>query len=291
MYFNRIVEGIVRRIGFVLDDKTYLKLRFWAHMGTPLNLKSPTTFNEKLQWLKLYNRKPEYSRLVDKIEVKKWVAEKIGSQYVIPTYAEWDDVGSIDLSSLPDSFVLKCNHSGGNTGVFIVKDKSTFDIESAKVTLSKVIQRSVYKDFREWPYKNVKHRILAEKMLGEHIEDFKFFCYDGYAESVMACYDRGSGDTKFYFFDKSWNLKRYNKRGMQAPEGFTMPKPKNIERMFEIASALSKGMPFVRVDLYNIDGQIYFGEMTFFPASGLDANLLPETDKLFGEMIKLPKQI
>lgn len=287
---HRISEAIIHRIGFMLPDKLYLELLFGAHMGYDINFKRVSTFNEKLQWLKLYNRRPEYTRLVDKIEVKQWVADKIGNKHIIPTYKIWERPEDIVLDEIPDQFVLKCNHTGGNAAVFIVDDKSKFDLPSARQSLRRAMRSSIYRNYREWPYKNVKRRIFAEKMLGTGIEDFKFFCYDGFVESVMVAYERNTGSAKFYFFDKDWNLKRYNIRGKEAPADFTKPRPKNLDKMFEIASTLSKGLPFVRVDLYNIDGQIYFGEMTFFPASGLDEKLLPETDDYFGSLIKLPSK-
>lgn len=287
MKIDRIIERILLKYGKLFTDKIYLKMLFKIHMGRPLNLKQPKTFNEKLQWLKLYNRKPEYTKLVDKIEVKDWVSGKIGSDYVIPTFGVWDSPDEIEISKLPNSFVLKCNHAGGNQGIFIVNNISNFDFTVASKQLKKVLRLSVYDIYREWPYKNIKRRVFIEQNLGDNIEDYKFFCYNGYAESVMVCCDRGSGNTKFYFFDKKWQLKRYNIRGKEAPKDFTIPKPENLDKMFEIASTLSKGFPFVRVDLYNINGKIYFGEMTFFPASGLDENLLTETDLLFGSLIKL----
>lgn len=288
MTIRRLKIGLLNRFGKVLPDKVFLKLMFKAWMGKSLNLKDPKTFNEKLQWLKLYYRKPEFTRIVDKIDVKDWVAERIGKEYIIPTYAVWDKPEDINPELLPDSFVLKCNHSGGNSGVFLVSDKDSFDFDNAKAKLREVLKSSIYDHYREWPYKNVRRRIFAEKLLGVGIEDFKFFCYNGFVESVMVAYERNTGNTKFYFFDRDWNLKRYNIRGKEAPEGFTKPRPKNIDKMFEFASILSKGIPFVRVDLYNVNGKIYFGEMTFYPASGFDENLLPETDLLFGNFIKLP---
>lgn len=290
MTIRRIKIGLLNRFGTVLSDKTFLKLMFKAYMGKKLDLKNPGTFNEKLQWLKLYNRKPEYTRLVDKIEVKKWVADKIGEEYIIPTYKVWDNASEVDITELPEKFVLKCNHSGGNSGVFLVSDKSKFNLEDARAKLAKVLKEDIYKLFREWPYKEVKHRIFAEKLLGVGVEDYKFFCYNGFVESVMVAYERNTGHPKFYFFDRDWKLKRYNIRGKEAPEDFTMPRPENIDKMFEIASILSKGLPFVRVDLYNINGKIYFGEMTFYPASGLDPNLIPETDEYFGSLIKLTEK-
>ena len=290
MTIRRIKIGLLNRFGTVLSDKTFLKLMFKAYMGKKLDLKNPGTFNEKLQWLKLYNRKPEYTRLVDKIEVKKWVADKIGEEYIIPTYKVWDNASEVDIAELPEKFVLKCNHSGGNSGVFLVSDKTKFNIEDAKAKLAKVLKQDIYKHLREWPYKDVKHKIFAEKLLGVGVEDYKFFCYNGFVESVMVAYERNTGHPKFYFFDRDWKLKRYNIRGKEAPEDFTMPRPENIDKMFEIASILSKGLPFVRVDLYNINGKIYFGEMTFYPASGLDPNLIPETDEYFGSLIKLTEK-
>lgn len=288
MTIGRTVESLLHRFGQKIPDKTYLELLYKAHMGKSLDLNNPRTMNEKLQWLKLYNRRPEYTRLVDKIEVKDWVREKIGDKYIIPTLKVWNRAEEIDISGLPDGFVLKCNHSGGNTGVFLVDDKSGFNLEAAKRTLAEVLEHSVYTNYREWPYKNVRRRVFAEKLIGKGIDDYKFYCFNGFVDSVMVCSDRQSGDTKFYFFDKDWNLKRYNVRGKNAPVDFTLPKPEGMDVMFEIASELSEGLPFVRVDLYNVDGKIYFGEMTFFPASGLDENRLPETDLYFGNMIKLP---
>ncbi len=287
---NRISEAFIHRMERILPDKLYLQLLFGAHMGYDIDFRRVTTFNEKLQWLKLYNRRPEYTRLVDKVEVKNWVADKIGAEYVIPTYKVWNSPGEIDLADLPDQFVLKCNHTGGNNAVFIVGDKSKFDLPMARKSLKKAMNICLYRKYREWPYKNVRHRILAEKLLGVGVEDYKFFCYDGFVESVMVAYERQTGSAKFYFFDKDWNLKRYNIRGKEAPADFTKPRPKNLDKMFELASKLSKGIPFVRVDLYNIDGKIYFGEMTFFPASGLDEKLLPETDDWFGSLIQLPER-
>ncbi len=282
------VYKLFLHIGIIFPDWLYVNIQYFFYFGKFPNLKSPITFNEKLQWLKLYNRRPMYTTLVDKIEVKKWVKKILGEKYVIPTYGVWTHPREIEFEKLPKEYVIKCNHSGGNCGIHIVKDGANVDTQLIKKNLSKALRHSIYKYFREWPYKNVKKRILAEKYLGENISDYKFFCYDGFVESVMVCTDRESGHPKFYFFDEKWNLKRYNIRGKNAAPDFTLPPPKNIEKMFEIASILSKGFPFVRVDLYNIDGRIYFGEITFYPASGLDNNLLLETDILFGNYIKLP---
>lgn len=272
----------------LFSDKCYIRTYYRIALGKRLNLKDPETFNEKLQWLKLNDHNPDYPVLVDKVSAKQEVAKRIDSQHIIPTYAVYDSAEEIDFDALPSRFVIKCSHSGGNNAVFVVPDKDKADLVHIRSSLARQMKDSLYPRTREWPYKSVKPRILVEQLLGDgHIEDFKFNCYNGFAESVMLCTGRETGETKFYFFDRDWNLKRYNKRGKEAPTDFTLPKPKNLDRMFEIASALSEGYPFVRVDLYNVDGHIYFGEMTFYPASGFDANLLPETDHLFGSMIKL----
>lgn len=274
----------------LLPDKLYLKLLFKKRMGKKLDLKNPRTFNEKLQWLKLYDRKPEYTRIVDKYEAKNYIAEKFGEQYVIPTLGVWDKFEDIDFDKLPDKFVLKCTHDSG--GISICRDRATFDIEKAREIINHNLSCDFYSFGREWPYKNVPKRIIAEAYMTDtpdssDFTDYKFFCFDGKVDCVMVCLERSSGDTKFYFFDKEWELKRLNIRGKNAPEGFTIPKPEKMDEMFELAAKMSVGMPFVRVDLYQSNGQIYFGEMTFYPASGFDANLLPETDEYFGDLIKL----
>lgn len=276
-----------------IPDKLYLKVLFRDSMGYKLDLRHPKTFNEKLQWLKLYDRNPLYTILVDKYRVKQWVADKIGEEYVIPTLAIYQSVDEIDLDKLPNQFVLKTTHDSG--GVVICTDKNTFNIESAIAILNQSLQRDVYQEYKEWPYKNVKKQIIAETYMTDDSEenrggltDYKFSCYNGRAYKVMLCLNRASGHTKFYSFDKEWNLLRHNKMGKAAPDDFTIPKLAAMDQMFEIAEALSENMPFVRVDLYYVHSQIYFGEMTFYPMSGYDANILPETDDLYGSMIKLP---
>lgn len=284
---KRILLGLLIRFNFLFSDKLYLKIRYYLEMGKRLDLKNPRTMNEKLQWLKLYNRKPEYTTMVDKILVKEYVANIIGEEYIVPLLGVWRSPEEIDFESLPNQFVLKTNHSGGNTGVIIVKDKNKIDRSAIVEKLRASLKSDIYTTFREWPYKNVERKVFAEAYLGDDLADYKFYCYNGYADAVMICVDRQIGDPKFYFFDKQWNLKRYNKRGKEAPADFILPKPDGVDRMFELASVLSKDLPYARVDFYNVNGKIYFGEITFFPASGFDKNRLPESDLLFGEMIKL----
>lgn len=244
--------------------------------------------NEKLQWLKLYNRKEEYRDLVDKVKVKDIVAKKIGEKYVVPLLGVWDSFDEIDFDKLPNQFVLKTNHSGGNTGVVVVQDKSKLNKAEAKTILEKSLKADVYRAFREWPYKDMEKKIFAEAYLGADLVDYKFYCFDGNADCVLLCIDRQVGAAKFYFFDKDWKLCRYNKRGKEAPADFTLPKPEGVDEMFRLASEMSKGFPFVRMDFYDVNGKIYFGEYTFFPASGYDANRLPEADLFFGSKIVLP---
>lgn len=287
-----LADSCIRRIGFLLPDKLFLSLRFRCLMGKWIDWKNPKTFNEKLQWLKVYNRKPEYTMMVDKAEAKRYAASIIGEEHIIPTLGVWEHFDDIDFATLPDKFVLKTTNGGGGCGVVICKDKAAFNKEDAKKKLETSLHSSIYRNYREWPYKNIQPRIIAEQFMTDssqsELRDYKFFCVNGTAHNVMLCYDRLSGDTKFYFFDREWNLLRLNKRGLAAPVDFSIPKPKAIDEMFRLAGKLSMGLPFARVDLYNVDGKIYFGEITFYPQSGFDPNLLPDTDKMFGDMIQLP---
>lgn len=274
-----------------MQDEALLNRKYEAIFGKRLNLDNPQTFNEKLQWLKLYDRNPEYTIMVDKYKVRDYIKEKIGEEYLIPLIGVWDNPDDIDFDALPDKFVLKCNHNSG-LGMCICKDKSKLNIENVKSELKKGLAQDYYLTGREWPYKNVPRKIIAEKYMTDSSDssdftDYKFFCFNGYVDCVMVCLERSSGDTKFYFFDSNWNLKRLNTRGKNAPDGFTISKPSQMDKMFEIAAKLSKGLPFVRIDLYQSNDHIYFGEITFFPDSGFDANLLPETDKYFGNLIHL----
>ncbi len=275
-----------------MPDEEFLKKIFKAKMGRELDLNDPNTFNEKLQWLKLHNRRREYVIMADKYAVREYIAEKLGEEYLIPLIGVWDDPYDIDLDALPDSFVLKCNHNSG-LGMCICQDKSKLNADKTLSELAKGIAEDYYLKTREWPYKDVPRRIIAEKFMVDdetgELRDYKFFCFNGKADCVMLCTGRSSGDTKYYFFDRDWQLLRLNLRGKAAPEDFTLPRPENIDEMFHIAEKLSECMPFSRIDLYSVNGKTYFGEITFFPDSGLDRNLLPETDKRWGEMLDLSK--
>ncbi len=276
----------------IIPDKAYLKLKYRASIGKKLNLKEPKTYNEKLQWLKLYDRNPQYTKLVDKYEVKSYVAERIGEEYIIPTLGVWDNVEDIDFDALPDQFVLKCTHDSG--GLVICKDKSKLDIEAAKRKLSQSLKSDFYYVGREWPYKNVKPRILAEAYMEDaetaELRDYKFYCFDGKAKAVLIATDRQKEDekAKYDFYDMDFQHLDF-RRGCQNSKK-ALKKPESFETMLKIVGTLSKGFPHVRVDLYEVDGKDYFGEMTFYPGNGMVPFDPEEWDYTFGSWIKLPEK-
>ncbi len=282
-YLLKVVHGLTD----VIPDRKYLEWSYYLEMNKKLNLDNPQTMNEKLQWLKLNNHNPELTDMVDKLRVKDIVSKRLGPDFVAPVLQVWDSVEDVDITNLPDQFVLKTNHSGGNTGVVICKDKSKFSIDDAKQKLSSAWKLDLNRRYREWPYKNIKKKVFAEKYLGDNLSDYKFYCFNGYVDCCLVCVGRQEGNTKFYFFDKDWVRKKYNKSSLTVPEDFTLPKPANYEKMIEVAAELSKGLPIVRMDLFDVDGNIYFGEFTFYPGSGFDANRLPPADLYFGKMVDL----
>ncbi len=253
-----------------IPDKTFLKMKYKLMMGTKLDLENPKTFNEKLQWLKLHDRNPEYTKMVDKYEAKEYVANIIGKEYIIPTLGVWDKFDDIDFDALPNEFVLKPTHTSGN--VFICKDKSKIDYKKLKKQVNKWLKRDYYRIHREWPYKNVKPRIIAEKYMEnkdhKNIKDYKFYCFNGQADYVMICTGRETGHPKFYFYNKEWNFMRNMSNDGIKLEGKLEEKPIGIEKMFEIAEKLSQGIKFVRMDLYNVNEKIYFRRIYVFPSSG-----------------------
>lgn len=272
----------------LLPDKIYLKKLYKKRMGKKLNLTNPKTFNEKLNWIKLYDRRPEYTMMADKYAVREYVKDKIGEEYLIPLIGVWNNVDEIDFESLPNQFVLKCNH---DNGVIICKDKITFDIEKAKKELQYHFNRNYFKKLREWPYKKIKKKIICEQYMEDDSQstliDYKFFCFDGKVKALFVATDRPF-DTRFDFFDYEFNhLPIINGHPNSDKE---IVKPEKFDKMIEIAEALAFGIPHVRVDLYIIDNQIYFGEMTFIHFGGF-TSLEPEKwDCIFGEWINLPKK-
>lgn len=277
----------------LLSDKWYLQLMYYYHFKHFINFKNPKTFNEKLQWLKLYDRRPEYTLFVDKIEVKDWVAKQIGYDHIIPTLGIWNDAREIDFNTLPNQFVLKTNHSGGSSGVIICKDKAAFNKEAAIRKLNESLQFDTYLYGREWPYKNVKRRILAEKFISEggddsDLKDYKYYCFGGKAEFMFISSNRNAvgKDKTFDYFDMDFNHLPFS---WGAPVSNTkLCCPPTFGKMKEYAEKLSTGLFEVRVDFYDVNGQIYFGELTFYDGSGF-VNFTPEKwDIILGNLIKLP---
>lgn len=283
-------KRLASKYGQSLSDQEYLKKAFKLNMGKELNLENPQTFNEKLQWLKLYNRKPEYTVMVDKYAVKKYVADKIGEEYIIPTLGVWDKFEDIDFDVLPDQFVLKCTHDSG--GLVICRDKKQLDLKKAKDKIEKSLKRDFYLTTREYPYKDVPRKIIAEKYMvdesGTELKDYKFFCFNGKVKLLFVAKDRmkEGEETKFDFFDENFNhLPFTNGHPNSEPPYY---KPENFEKMKELAEKLSTGIPHLRVDFYNINGKIYFGELTFFHWSGMVPFKPEEWDYKLGEWIELP---
>lgn len=272
-------------------DELYLKCKYRLDMGKKLNLVPPVTYNEKLQWIKLYDHNPLYTTLVDKYAVKEYVASIIGDEYIIPTLGVWDSPEDIEWDSLPERFVLKCTHDSGT--VIIVKDKKTFDKEKAVKQLRKWLQRDYYLYDREWPYKNVTRRIIAEQFIEtgpgvDDLPDYKFFCFNGDVKAMFVATERQNPneEVKFDFFDSEFNhlpFRQGHDNAKQSPL-----KPKNYELMKQISAKLSENLPQVRVDLYDLGDKVLFGEMTLFHFSGMVPFEPNEWDKTFGDWIKLP---
>lgn len=282
---------LLGKFSFLFSDKQYLQMMYWLHLGRKLNLKNPKTFNEKLQWLKLYNHKPEYTIMVDKVKAKEYVAKLIGEEHIIPTLGVWDDPDDIDFDALPDQFVLKCNHNSG-TGMCICRDKSKLDIEKVKAELRKGLKENYFMRWREWPYKNVPRKILAEKFMvdesGTELKDYKIFCFNGEPRYCQVISDRNT-DEKIDFYDMHWKrlvgLVGLNDKVHNSE--YAIPCPESFENMKQMASLLAKSIPFSRIDFYEINHQAYFGEITFFPAAGF-GNFNPrEWNVKMGDMITL----
>lgn len=292
MHPSHLALFLLHKTARLWPDKLYLRLKFRLVMGQKLDLKNPKTFNEKLQWLKLYNRRPEYTMMVDKYAVKQYVADKIGDEYIIPTLGVWDSVESIDWDSLPNQFVLKTTHGGGGCGVVICKDKSTFDIETAKQKLQKSLESDIYLNFREWPYKDVPKRIIAEQYMadesGIELKDYKFFCFNGRVQCFKVDFDRFISH-KANYYDREGSLLPFGEKVFPPDFDRVFDKPKNFDSMISLAERLSEDVPFVRVDFYNSNGNIYFGEITFFPAAGMGKFEPEEWDETLGEFLILPK--
>ena len=284
---NNVIELFYRSLGF-LSDERYLRLMFRLRMGKKLSLDNPKTFCEKLQWLKLYDHNPLYTTLVDKIEVKKYVESVIGPDHIIKTIRCWESFDEIDFDVLPEQFVLKCNHDSG--GLCIVRDKSLFNVKEAKKTIDRSLRRSFYKNYREWAYKGISPKVFAEEYLDageEGLTDYKFFCFNGEPKFINVSRFEHTDDEEISFYSLDWKETPFqrvdHKRLSIVPS-----RPHCLDEMIEISRKLSNGIPFVRVDLYENNDKVYFGEMTLCPSAGF-AKYGPENwNETLGDWIKLP---
>lgn len=274
-------------------DEKYLKRKFKSVFGYELDLDNPQTFNEKLQWLKLYDRNPFYTVMVDKVTVKELVAKQIGSQYIIPTLEVWDNPDDIDFDKLPNQFVLKCNHNSG-LGMCICTDKNRLDIGKVKQELAKGLKQDYYLTNREWPYKNVPRKIIAEKFMVDEqtheLRDYKFFCFNGTPKMLFIATDRQNPteETKFDFYDMDFNHLPFTNGHPNSHK--PIAKPETFDEMVKLAAILSKNIPHVRVDFYEINGKVYFGELTFSHWSGFVKFEPHEWDKKIGDWLVLPNK-
>ena len=274
-----------------LKDDTFVKLKYKEMMNRTLNLKEPKTFNEKIQWMKLYNKNPNYTKMVDKFEVKNYVSNIIGDKYIIPTIGIYNNFDDINFEELPEKFVLKCTHDSGST--IICKNKNKFNIDEANKKIIKSMKTNFYYMGREWAYKDVKPRIIIEAYMQEEgkneLTDYKFMCFNGKVECSFVCLNRTSEDgLNVDFYDKNWKKMPFERHYKNS--NIILDKPSNYDLMIELAEKLSKDIPFVRVDFYDIDGKIYFGELTFYPGCGFEEFNPEEWDKKLGDLIKLPKK-
>lgn len=299
--YKELCNSIYKRIGSTIyykyprwrhymPDKMYLQCIWRDTMGYELDFNHPRTFNEKLQWLKVYNKKPIYTKMVDKATAKEYAALIIGEEYIIPTLGIYKTFDEIDFDKLPNQFVLKSTHDSG--GVYICKDKNKIDLEKARSQTEGRFWVNVYNNFREWPYKNVKPRIIAEVYMEDEtfheLRDYKFFCFDGVVKALFIASDRmcEREETKFDFFDENFNHLPFTNG---HPNAKVLPqKPVCFDEMKMLASKLSENIPHVRVDFYEVNGKVYFGELTFFHWTGLTPFVPKEWDYRFGSYIKLP---
>lgn len=280
----KFYKKILVKLAVILPDSIYIKMVYYTKLKRRMNLANPKTYNEKLNWLKLHDRKAQYKIMVDKYDAKEYVARLIGEKYIIPIYGVWNHFNDIDFSVLPEQFVLKTTHDSG--GVVIVRNKSEMEKGKVKNTIEGSLNNNYYYLCREWPYKDLKHRIIAEKVISETVpNDYKFFMFNGRMDSVMVCTDRESGHPTFRFYDEKWKRLYYQKKELEPKTD--VEKPENYEEMIEIAKKLSEGFLHVRVDLYNVNGKVFFGELTLFDQGGFDTDISYDTDLYWGSKIDL----
>lgn len=280
--------AIVRGLANMLPDRPYIQLRYFSRFHRFCNLRRPATYNEKLQWLKLNYEVPGQWALVDKFEVKEHVAARIGTEHIIPTLGVYQTADEIDFDRLPDSFVLKCTHD--SDGVALVRDKHSLDRDATRAKLAQALDRNYYYTCREPHYRNIRPRIIAEPLLEDATQgqllDYKFFCFDGEVKALFIASDRAIGQTKFDYFDVAFNW-----LDIQQPypnSATPPPKPGCYDQMLHIAEELSRDHPHVRVDLYEVNGHVYFGELTFFHFGGFEPFTPEKWDRIWGDWLNLP---
>ncbi|MDD6400226.1 MAG: ATP-grasp fold amidoligase family protein [Lachnospiraceae bacterium] len=283
---NRIVYQVLK----ILPDVMYIRLQYWYLTKRRLNLKKPTRYNEKLQWIKLYDRKPEYTTFVDKYLVKQYVAAKVGSEYIIPTIGVWNNAAEIEIESLPNQFVMKCNHD--SKSVFICRNKTEFDFDAAINVLNKAVKRNHFTYGREWPYKNVRPVIIAEQYMEDEsggLQDYKVLCFNGIPKLIQLHQGRFTNKYTQDIYDVNWVRQDFNQRG-EVMSDEVREKPVFLKEMLDLSAILSQGIPHIRVDWYYVDHHLYFGELTFFDAAGYLEFEPDKYNEIIGEWIELPNK-
>lgn len=292
-FAKRVSLFLLNRLVYILPDSIYLKWLFRVKTGYTLDFNNPITFNQKLQWLKLYDRQPLYTTMVDKVAVKDYVSTIIGNQYIIPTLGVWDDFEEIDFNSLPNQFVLKTSHGGGNCGVYICRNKKDLNIPNLKKLFDKAMRQNIYLYNKEWAYKNVPHRILAEQYLQEddsgELHDYKVLCFSG--EPKLVEFHTGRNIRAQHtqdFYTTNWERTTISQgRGYGEVSQEEYPRPACLEEMLRLSAILSKDLTHCRVDWFVVKDKLFFGEITFFDGGGFCAFDDYRDDELLGSWIDL----
>lgn len=282
-----ISDRFWKLINPLCSDRLFVEIDYYRSFHRKLNLKNPTYFSEKLQWLKLYDRNPDYTIMADKARAKDYVSKKTnGECKTIPTIGLWKSAKDINIDELPDRFVLKCNHNSG--AIWICHDKNTFDLETAQREIEENLRYNYYYSGREWPYKNIEPCVLAEPYIEEASTDYKFYCFGGTPRFLYVSTGLANHDTaRISFITLDWQFAPFIRNDFSPFEELP-PKPSQLDRMITLAEELSKGIPFVRVDLYQIGNSVYFSELTFFPCSGMMHFHPDEWDRILGGDLSLP---
>lgn len=290
--FRKIISYLwhLKFVQFLVSDKFYIKLQYKNFTGKKLNFDNVSSFNEKIQWLKLYDRRPDYSMMVDKYKVRGYISNIIGKEHLIPLLGVYNNFEEIDFEALPNQFVLKPNHTSGD--VYICKDKSKIDYDNLQREIKQWLKKNYYLVHREWPYKNIKPKIICEKYMVDktkgELKDYKLMCFNGDVKCTFVCSNRNSSTgLNIDIYDFDWNLMPFE-RPSHPNSGTLIDSPKSYKKMVEYAELLSKDIPFLRVDFYEINGELYFSELTFYPGSGLEGFKPDLYNDLLGSWITLP---